>query len=121
MDCGAERGRKNHQGKLAMEVAKSPEVKVALKVLTDQGLLSLSNKITSNTDLNKLAIHGLRIPDYMVQKHITNENDISSAAHRVLQDWRTSKESDKVAGNQLWEALGLSVVGLNRFRDTLFE
>ena len=101
MDCGADRSKTNHEGKLAMEVAKNPEVQAELKVLSDKELWSLSNRITSDADLKIFAIHGLRIPDYMVQKHITNESDISYAAHEVLQDWKKSKENDKVAGNEL--------------------
>ena len=92
-----------------MEEAKSPEVQAELKVLSDQGLWSLSTKFTSNADLKKLAIFGLKMDSHVVEKHIKNEKgDISSAAHKVLQDWRKSKESDKVAGNELWEALGVA-------------
>ena len=105
-----------------MELAKSPEVQAELKMLTDQGLWSLSTKFTSNADLKKLAISGLKMDGLLVEQHINNEKgDISSAAHKVLQDWRKSKESDKVAGNELWEALGLAAVGLNGFRNTLLE
>ena len=109
MVCGADRSRKNHQRKLAMEEAKSLEVQAELKVLSDQGLWSLSNKITSDADLKKLAISGLKMDGHLVEKHINNEKgDISSAAHKVLQDWRKSKESDKVAGSELWEAMGVA-------------
>ena len=56
----------------------------------------------------------------MVDTHMTNEKgDISSASHKVLQDWRKSIETDKVAFNKMWAALG--DVGLNSLRETLLK
>ena len=120
MHCGADRSRKNHQGKLAVEVAKSPEVQAELKVLSDKGLWSLSTKLTSNADLKKLAISGLNMDVHSVEQHINNEKgDISTAAHKVLQDWKKSIEDPKVAYNQLYEALG--VAEMNGLRGDLMK
>ena len=103
-----------------MEVAKSPEVQAELKVLSDQGLWSLSNKITSDAELKNLAISGLKMDDRLVEKHINNEKgDISSAAHKVLQDWRKSIENPRVAYNQLYEAL--SVAEMSGLRGDLMK
>ena len=120
LGCGADRTIKNHEGKLAQAFAKNPEVKAELEVLTPQGLLYLSTKITSEMDLKKLAIFGLKISDHLVDKHLHDKKgEISSAAHKVLQDWRKSIESPKVAYKVLWEALG--VTRLNGLREALFE
>ena len=109
IDGKADKSKKNNQGKLAVEVASSADVKAELKVLTDQGMWSLAKKITSIADLKEIAISGLKIDAHIVEKHINNEKgDISSATHKILQDWRKSVDNNKVAYNQLYEALGVA-------------
>ena len=95
-----------------MEETKNPEVQAMLKMLTDQDLRSLFSKFTSNADLKKLAVFGLKMEKHLVEKHINNEKgDISSAAHKVLQDWRKSIENPKVVYKQLYDALGVAEMG----------
>ena len=120
LECEADRTRKNHEGKRALDVATSLDIQAELKILTSQGLLSLSHRITNKTDLKTLAISGLKMDECVVDTHMTNnKGDISSVAHMIFQDWRKSIESDKVAYSILWEAL--AVAGLNGLREALLS
>ena len=49
-------------------------------------VLKLAQDINSQRDLRELASGGLRVRDYVVDRHLNNEpGDIPKAAYRVLQ------------------------------------
>ena len=62
--------------------------------------------ITREDELRKLAITGLKMGNHIVQRHLTNKgNNITTAAHHVLEDWRTSQPNQRVAYVKLCKAL----------------
>ena len=73
--------------------------------LTDSMLLSLSRRITSETDLRSLATDGLGLKEHVIDSHIYDEKKITLAAHRVLNDWRVKQCNSKVAYSRLCEIL----------------
>ena len=78
---------------------KSPE-------LTDIHVLKLSTKITSANELKNLTITGLNLDHSMVENHIINNpNDIQSAAYDLLNEWKKSQLSSRIAFQNLCEAL----------------
>ena len=74
--------------------------------LTDGMTLGLSQQITSELQLNTLAIHGLNIPEEVVERHVNNKkNDITMATHALLKEWRKKYQDQKVAFLELCSAL----------------
>ena len=73
--------------------------------MTDPRLVNLSNAITQASDLRKLGIQGLHLDAKTVERHITNNRDITSAAHDVLFEWLNTQENRRVAYNNLCKAL----------------
>ena len=72
--------------------------------LTDSHILKLSMRMTNPIELRLLAVMGLKLTAYDVQKHITN-NDIQSATYGVLREWRNSHTTSRIAFQRLSEAL----------------
>ena len=70
--------------------------------------MKLSNKITRQSELKKLGTEGLRVNVNKIDRHITNNRDISSAAYDVLSDWRKSQENNTVAYKNICEALKMA-------------
>ena len=73
--------------------------------LTDAQLLKLSRRITTKDDLNTLAILGLDIENYVVDKHLGKSESVPTAAHDVLKDWRKKQGSSREAYSNLVAAL----------------
>ena len=73
--------------------------------LTDIMMNKLSNEITGKTELRNLGIQGLCLEAKTVERHITNNPDITSAAHHVLFEWLDRHEDRKVAYKMLCDAL----------------
>ena len=74
--------------------------------LTDEHLLKLSGWITSPTDLRKLGIEGLKLPESTIQSALTdNPGAIQAAAYSVLSTWRKKYEDPVAAFNNLVTAL----------------
>ena len=81
--------------------------------LTGQMILSLSELITSEENLLKLAIHGLKVEECVVEKEMTNNNDITMAAYGVLKHWFKAQR-DKTTAHALL-CCALRNVSLSRF------
>ena len=65
----------------------------------------LANDITGETELRTFGIQGLRMERQVVDRHITNSRDITSAAHNVLFEWLGRQENRKIAYKMLCDAL----------------
>ena len=69
-------------------------------------LVKLSRSITTETELRRLGIEGLRIPESNIQSALTdNRGDIRAAAYRVLSTWRKKYQDQSVAFGDLVAAL----------------
>ena len=73
--------------------------------LTGEMMWKLSKQINSDGDLRTLAMEGLGLEDPTVNKNLQNKRDINEAAYQVLREWRTSQENDRIAYQNLCEAL----------------
>ena len=73
--------------------------------LTEAQLLKLSWRITTRDDLDKLAIVGLGIEDYVVGGHVSISESIPTAAHGVLKDWQKKQYNSRAAYSNLVAAL----------------
>ena len=63
--------------------------------LTDSKLLGLSRRFTTIEEINNLAINGLKMKDYELDRHLESKKyDITAAAHSVLKDWRNSQRNN---------------------------
>ena len=68
--------------------------------------MTLSQRITSLADLNKLAITGLGVADHVVAEQSNNHpSSISTASHCVLREWRKGQENDRKVYEVLCDAL----------------
>ena len=74
-------------------------------------LVNLCNEIGTKGNLRKLAVTGLNVSNNKVTTALTNHsNDLSEAAHEVLQHWNQDYLDKREAYTVLWEAL--QMVGL---------
>ena len=74
--------------------------------LTDAMIQSLSERITNEADLQKLATNGLKVEGYVIDSHVTNARcDITLAALKVLKSWRNDQGNSKIAYRKLCDAL----------------
>ena len=74
--------------------------------LTDEMMLNLSRRITSEEELRALGTKGLRIPEYKIATHLRDyHNKITLAAHHVIKDWRKTVADPFQAYSLLCEAL----------------
>ena len=75
-------------------------------VLTDQMVLNLSKRLNKTLDLVNLATVGLRVPDHIVFRYITQSQPyITMAALQVLKHWVKSQRNPYVAYTGMCEAL----------------
>ena len=69
-------------------------------------LVKLSHWITTETELRRLSIEGLKIPESNIQSALTNNRgNICAAAYRVLSTWQKKYEDESVAFRDLVAAL----------------
>ena len=69
-------------------------------------LVKLSRLITTETELRRFGIEGLKIPESNIQSALTNNlGDIRAAAYRVLSTWRKKYEDQSEAFRDLVAAL----------------
>ena len=73
--------------------------------LTDTRLVKLSNTIATESELRMLGTQGLNVGLHEIDKQITNNRNISSAAYHVLYNWRKTQEDNTVAYKNLCDAL----------------
>ena len=77
--------------------------------LGDVTLWHFSETLSTKEDLHKLAISGLDLKDYALQKHLANNsNDIRAAAYSLLKEWRATQDDKRVAFTNLCAALDRS-------------
>ena len=67
--------------------------------------LNLANQITDQAELHNLATCGLRVKSFVVNKNLTNIDDITNAALKVIDEWDANKPDKRVAYNELCEIL----------------
>ena len=74
--------------------------------LNDVHLVKLSRLITTETELRRFGIEGLKLPESNIQSALTNNpGDIRMAAHSVLSPWRKKYQDQSVAFRDLVAAL----------------
>ena len=79
----------------------------------DLVLHDLSRHCTCSSDLRHFAINGLGMKSYIVNKHITN-NDITSAAYRLLREWLHTQADCTTAHENLSKALTAAGMELHK-------
>ena len=78
------------------------DVSQDLKELTDTRISRLSRKLTTQSDVRKLGIEGLRLESEDVDRHISDhKNDIATAAYHIIYDWRKSKDNLTIAYGEI--------------------
>ena len=84
--------------------------------LTDDMIIKLSERLITNTDLQKLGISGLKIEGFKVNGFIQKNvhGGITPAAREMLDAWRTKIGDDQKAYQVLWDALGSVEMALHR-------
>ena len=73
--------------------------------LTDNHIVKLSTAITEIMELRKLAIMGLSLHASRVEIHIANRSDLQTATYDLLQEWRKTQRSPRIAFQNVYEAL----------------
>ena len=74
--------------------------------LTEEKIMELSKRFHSLYDLQDLAIKGLNIKSYIVDRHISkHQNNISSAAFSSIREWRNAQLNAGVAHTEMSQAL----------------
>ena len=73
--------------------------------LTASKMLELSTKFTSASDLRKVAITGLGLPDDMVDKHINDNPKSTTAAYKLFKSWWKGQQDSAVALIEMNKAL----------------
>ena len=74
--------------------------------LTDVKLLDLTEKITNQSILRRLAIRGLGKKFHEVDRFVANySNDITTAACNMLTEWRNTQPDLETAYTSICEAL----------------
>ena len=81
------------------------------KLLTDEHILKLSERIRCQSELLNLGVRTLKLPERIVQTALTNKNEIQSAANDVLQTWFKKQKNGAEAFSNIQNALEES--GLN--------
>ena len=67
--------------------------------LTDEHIVNLSKRITSQSELVELGVRGLNLPEFIIDAAIYNKNEIQDATREVLQTWvkqQTNREESLV-------------------------
>ena len=76
------------------------------KILRDEHLLNIAQKVTDYGILRKLACRGLKLEDHEIQSSITEkQNDVQMAAHDLLRIWLKTQNSKEEAFTNLHAAL----------------
>ena len=76
------------------------------KELSDFDLFAISQHLVRESYLRLLAVQALKISSNVVDKRLSNSpNDITAAAHRVLNDWLKTTQNRRVAYKELRDAL----------------
>ena len=70
--------------------------------------MKLSNTISHESELRTLGTQGLGVSLNQIDRHITNNRDISSAAYHVLSNWRKTHENNTVAYKKVCDALKMA-------------
>ena len=73
--------------------------------LTEIMKLNLANQITDPMELRSLATCGLRVKSFVINKSLTNVDDITNAALKVIDEWDANKPDKRAAYNELCEIL----------------
>ena len=78
----------------------------AQKMLQDEHLLNIAQKVTDYGILRKLAYRGLKLEDHEIQLSITGkQNDVQMAAHELLRIWLKMQNNKEEAFTNLHAAL----------------
>ena len=86
--------------------------------LTDRMIFRLSKKITSPFQLHILAIDGLSIKKFVIDRHVKDEKDnIPMATLALLNEWKLQYEDQKRAFLDLCYALDKS--NMASYKDTM--
>ena len=76
------------------------------RVLTDEHLVRLSQRLTNYGNLRSLAYRGLKLEYEEIEMSITNKpNDVQSAAYDILQTWAKQQETKEKAFSDVYAAL----------------
>ena len=68
-------------------------------------VLNLSMRLTNKGTIRQLAMNGLRMEKYIIDKHFHDEADITEAAYRILDEWSKNQGNSRKAHNRLCKAL----------------
>ena len=89
--------------------------------LTNVQLLLLSEKITKEYDLMKLAMVGLEMDESAVNGHIANNKDIKMAVFHTLKEWKVSQTNARVAYKNICKALLNEKVGMALYYEQILK